>query len=387
MKKSASPPEKSPHSGIEPDESGGTKAKPAPSKGQKPNETGVTDMKRFLAAMLALMLCVGAMGCACAEGANSVTTSTTLAGASYAKLNNVNLAASSLNGVTIPCGASFSFNEIVGPRTEAYGYQRAANGRGARVTGGGVAQCATTLYLALRQLGADVEYTSLTTYGSKFSDNYVSDGSDAILVDYSSGTDFAFVNHGEDMFIEMWATDSQLYCSITLDAASDGGVALDWLNAEPVQSARRSIASSRIDLSAASDAVRNNVSLAASSINDTVLASGDLFSFNGVVGPRSERYGYVEAVNGRGAEVVGGGVAQVASALWLAVKNLDCVAMVEKSTYGSRYNQSYVTSSNDAILTDYNAGTDFSFRNIGSEPLTIAVYISGDALHCEIYQD
>ena len=174
-------------------------------------------MKRFLAAILALMLCIGAMGCASAMAIGGVTASTTLAGASYAKLNNVNLAASSLNGVAIPSGARFSFNEIVGPRTEAYGYQRAANGRGARVTGGGVAQ--------------------------------------------------------------------------------------------------------------------------------------------------------------------------VASALWLAVKNLDCVAVVEKSTYGSRYNQSYVSSSNDAILTDYSAGTDFSFRNIGPEPLTIAVYISGDQLCCEIYQN
>ena len=345
-------------------------------------------MKRFLAMILALMLCIGAMGCASAMAIGSVTASTTLAGASYAKLNNVNLAASSLNGVTIPSGARFSFNEIVGPRTEAYGYQRAANGRGARVTGGGVAQCATTLYLALQQLGADVEYTSLLTYGSKFSDNYVSDGRDAIMVDYSSGSDFSFVNHGEDMFIEMWTADGELYCSITLDAAYDSGeVALDWLNAEPVQSAQRSIASARIDLSTADSAVRNNISLAASSINDTVLASGDLFSFNGVVGPRSERCGYVEAVNGRGARVTGGGVAQVASALWLAVKNLDCVAVVEKSTYGSRYSQSYVSSSNDAILTDYSAGTDFSFRNIGPEPLTIAVYISGDQLCCEIYQN
>ena len=140
-------------------------------------------MKRFLAILLTLALCLGAAGAAPALAeADSVSARTPLEGSSYAKLNNVNLAASSLNGITIPCGASFSFNEIVGPRTEAYGYQRAANGRGVRVTGGGVAQCATTLYLALEQLGADVEYTSLLTYGSKFSDNYVSDGSDAIMV-------------------------------------------------------------------------------------------------------------------------------------------------------------------------------------------------------------
>ena len=343
-------------------------------------------MKRFLAILLTLALCIGVAGTASASDADdSVSARTTLAGSSYAKLNNVNLAASSLNGITIPCGASFSFNEIVGPRTEAYGYQRAANGRGARVTGGGVAQCATTLYLALEQLGADVEYTSLLTYGSKFSDNYVSDGSDAIMVDYSTGSDLSFINYSDDMLIEMWATDNYLYCSITLDAV--GGGELNWFDSAPLQPSMRSIASSRIDLSGADDALRNNILLAASSINDTVLDSGDLFSFNGSVGPRSARCGYVEAVNGRGAVVTGGGVAQVASALWLAVKNLDCVAVVEKSTYGSRYNQNYVSSSNDAILTDYSAGTDFSFRNIGSEPLTIAVYISGDALHCEIYQD
>ena len=343
-------------------------------------------MKRFLAILLTLALCLGAAGAAPAlAGADSVSARTTLAGSSYAKLNNVNLAASSLNGITIPCGASFSFNEIVGPRTEAYGYQRAANGRGVRVTGGGVAQCATTLYLALEQLGADVEYTSLLTYGSKFSDNYVSDGSDAIMVDYSTGSDFSFINYSDDMLIEMWATDNYLYCSITLDAV--GGGELNWFDSAPLQPSMRSIASSRIDLSGADDALRSNILLAASSINDTVLDSGDLFSFNDSVGPRSERCGYVGAVNGRGAIVTGGGVAQVASALWLAVKNLDCVAVVEKSTYGSRYNQSYVSSSNDAILTDYSADTDFSFRNIGSEPLTIAVYVSGDELHCEIYQD
>lgn len=345
-------------------------------------------MKRFLAILLTLALCIGVAGTASASDADdSVSARTTLAGSSYAKLNNVNLAASSLNGITIPCGASFSFNEIVGPRTEAYGYQRAANGRGARVTGGGVAQCATTLYLALKQLGADVEYTSLLTYGSKFSDNYVSDGSDAILVDYSSGADFSFINYSDDMLIEMWATDNYLYCTITLDAVGSSGGELNWFNSTALQPAMRSIASSRIDLSGADDALRNNILLAASSINDTVLDSGDLFSFNGSVGPRSARCGYVEAVNGRGAVVTGGGVAQVASALWLAVKNLDCVAVVEKSTYGSRYNQNYVSSSNDAILTDYSADTDFSFRNIGSEPLTIAVYVSGDELHCEIYQD
>ena len=347
-------------------------------------------MKRCIAAILALLLCLCPAGLASAEREEmSASARTTLEGSSYAKLNNIELAASSLNGITVPQGATFSFNDIVGPRTAAYGYQRAANGRGARVTGGGVAQCATTLYLALQQLDADVEYLSRKTYGSKFTDNYVSSGSDAIMVDYSSGSDFSFINYDDDMRIEMWTTENYLYCAITLEPVvnmdEDADAFLEWLPSAPLQSGLEIVASASIRLSD-DENLRNNVSLAADSINDTVLSPGDLFSFNDTVGPRSERYGYKSAVNGRGAKVTGGGVAQVASALWLAVKHLDCVAVVEKSTYGSRYNQDYVASSNDAILTDYANGTDFSFRNTGSQPLTISTRVSGDTLHCTIYR-
>ena len=133
------------------------------------------------------------------------------------------------------------------------------------------------------------------------------------------------------------------------------------------------------------DALRNNVSLCAGSIYDTTLAHGDEFSFNAVVGPREERYGYETAINGRGVKVVGGGVAQVASVVWLAIEDLDDVSIVEKSTYGKRYNQDYVDSSADAILTDYNAGTDFAFRYVGDDSITLYTYLDGDTLHCDVY--
>ena len=61
-----------------------------------------------------------------------------------------------------------------------------------------------------------------------------------------------------------------------------------------------------------------NIRLAADSVSDTVLAEGDVFSFNEIVGPRTKKNGYVSGTNGRGVSVTGGGVAQVASALWLA---------------------------------------------------------------------
>ena len=322
-------------------------------------------MKRWMAMLVALALCVSLL-CVPALAAQYVSASTPL-GSSDARISNIRLAADAINGTAVPYGGSFSFNDVVGARTTERGYQSAENGRGARVVGGGVAQAASTLYLALQQVGG-ITYDALRTYGSSYNQDYVSDADDAVLVDEAAGLDFAFTNYYGDMTIGMYISGDQLFCTLNFDAVSSGGTALG---------------ESSIRVSG-TDALRNNVSLAAQAVNGTVLSSGDTFSFNDLVGARTAERGYQSAVNGRGAQVVGGGVAQVASAVWLAVKDMSDVAIVEKSTYGSRYNQSYVSSAADAILTDYNAGTDFSFRYTGTGSITIQVSLSGDTLTCRI---
>ena len=85
--------------------------------------------------------------------------------------------------------------------------------------------------------------------------------------------------------------------------------------------------------------------------------------------------------------MTGGGVAQVASALWLAIEDLDDIEIIEKSTYGSRYNQRYVSDPADAILTDYASGRDFRFRYTGNTRLTIYAYVDDDYLYCDVYED
>ena len=339
-------------------------------------------MKRIISAALIAALLITL--CAPAFADVSVSARTSITGAAWEKISNLELAANSLNGITVPSGARFSFNAAVGARTEANGFRDAMNGRGVYVVGGGVAQAATTLYLALNQLGSSIRFDERHTYGSAFADTYVSDGSNAIMVDDETGDDFCFTNLGGTLHIEMQISDSSLLCTLRVDTDTASNGFLEW--ADFGLPARMPTASASIPLSGA-DALKSNVALAASSINDTVLSSGDLFSFNATVGPRTELYGYRDAVNGRGVIVVGGGVAQVASAIWLAIKNLDGVAIVEKSTYGGSYNQSYVASSNDAILTDYTGGTDFSFRNTGAEPLTIATFVRDGVLYCEIYRN
>lgn len=338
-------------------------------------------MKRILSILLICTLLAGILP-AFAEESNTVNTS--LESASDAKRNNISIAAGRLDGFVIPQGSAFSFNDAVGPCTAAYGFEAAEDGRGAKVIGGGISQAATTLYMALASAGADVTYTQLRTYGANFADDYVLSGADAVMADPTGNPDFCFENNGGDLTIEMWLSDRKLYCSVTA-RGSQAASFINWTPSPDLQAhAPAASASFALD---GSDAMIDNVTLAADSICDTVLGPGDLFSFNGIVGPREKKYGYQEAVNGRGVKVVGGGVAQVASVVWLAVRQLECAAIVEKSTYGSKYNQHYVDSSNDAILTDYTGHTDFSFRYTGDSSMTISTCVRDGYLCCDIYLD
>ena len=179
-------------------------------------------MKTRITALLVLLTLITALVSAPAALAESrYTASTPLQDASSGNIKNIQRAAASINGRRLEAGQSFSFNETVGPRTKAQGYVAAENARGVSVTGGGVAQVATTLYLALQRLGKQVEFTALSTYGNRFEDTYVSDGNMAVITDYSGGTDFAFVNRtGGVMTIEMWASNTALNCVVTVDEGS-----------------------------------------------------------------------------------------------------------------------------------------------------------------------
>jgi vancomycin resistance protein YoaR len=64
-----------------------------------------------------------------------------------------------------------------------------------------------------------------------------------------------------------------------------------------------------------------NMAIAAGKINGTVIAPGEIFSFNTVVGERSYQRGYTDAnvyIGGRIEQGVGGGICQVASTMYSA---------------------------------------------------------------------
>ena len=131
----------------------------------------------------------------------------------------------------------------------------------------------------------------------------------------------------------------------------------------------------------------NNIRLAAGSINGWTMEPGDEFSFNGIVGPRSAQFGYRDAMNGRGVKVTGGGVAQAAATVYLAVRDMGNVQIIEKQAYGNKFTGDYVEDGEDAVLVDYGGNIDFSFAYLGDEQLTIYIYIEEGRLICEVYED
>lgn len=322
--------------------------------------------------LLWLLVCLAVlMAGAGTAAADEVYAETSLEGASEAQFENILLAVQAINGTQIGFAEEFSFNDTVGERSEEYGYQTARNGRGVNVVGGGVAQTATTLYLALMQRD-DIEYSSIYTYNESFAGDYVESGYDAILTDYRNDIDFAFNSYHEGVLgIYMWVEDERLCCFVSeQDEYYGDGVMVSQV---------------LIELNG-SNAQRRNVDLAARSIDGWVLCPGDVFSFNEIVGPRSEDFGYSAALNGRGVKVVGGGVAQVASAVYMSVKELDYIGLIEKKSYGERYSGDYVEDPEDAVLVDYNNRIDFSFVNNGTDTVAVYTYIIEDYLICEIYE-
>lgn len=339
-------------------------------------------MKRWMTLMLALIMLTVSLPAAALEtdsiypdesmywGVNQYMAETSLFASSNAKLNNIQLAVDALSGSVVYCGETFSFNEAIGPRSWELGYRYARNGRGAEVMAGGVSQLATTLYLALREI-PEVEIAPFKSYDEKFADWYVEDGCDAVVTDYAAGQDFVFTSNYEGaIYIDAWMDDEKLYCVLTLAQEEDSFMLIAG-SSTPIFGSENKI---------------HNIGMAADALNGIILGFGDSFSFNLDVGPRTEENGFMAAENGRGVKVYGGGVAQVASTIYLAVKELECVAIDPIKTYGDRFVDGYVADPADAIITDYNAGTDFSFTYWGESAMLLFVYQEGDRLVCEIYE-
>ena len=106
------------------------------------------------------------------------------------RCENIALAASLIDGVTIQPYGEFSFNQTVGKRTKEAGFQQAkiiVNGEYAEGVGGGVCQVSTTLYNAALKSGLTVE--EYHPHSLKVA--YVAPSRDAMV---STQSDLKFIN-------------------------------------------------------------------------------------------------------------------------------------------------------------------------------------------------
>lgn len=84
---------------------------------------------------------------------------TTFASSARSRVNNIHLLGNSLDGTLIEPGGTFSFNDTIGERTAAKGYQEAGaivNGEVVQQLGGGICQVGTTLFNTVFESGLPV---------------------------------------------------------------------------------------------------------------------------------------------------------------------------------------------------------------------------------------
>ena len=104
---------------------------------------------------------------------------------------NVQLACEGLNGYIVKPGQEFSFNKVIGERTEERGFDYATaylEGQVIEELGGGICQVSTTLYNAVFAAGLISTYRKSHT----FEPSYITPGLDATVS--FNGPDYRFIN-------------------------------------------------------------------------------------------------------------------------------------------------------------------------------------------------
>ncbi len=125
---------------------------------------------------------------------------------------------------------------------------------------------------------------------------------------------------------------------------------------------------------------RSNLQLCASRINELILYPGETFSYNTVVGERTEEAGFLPApayVNGDVKDEIGGGACQVSSTLYAATA-FAFLETVDRSCHVFPVN--YMQMGTDATVTIPTEGKaiDFKFRNNKNYPVKILTFFNNE---------
>ncbi len=170
-------------------------------------------------------------------------------------------------------------------------------------------------------------------------------------------------------------------CVFGLGVKAQKSFAMPFYDLQPSQITQR--ASFYTSYSSSTLERKHNIKLASKSIDNTFVDVGGEFSFNLVVGERTEKRGYKKSkiiINGEFADGIGGGVCQVSTTLYNAVL-LAGLEIVEYHPHSLPV--SYVAPSFDAMVNSSYA--DLKFRNNTKNPIIIRAYADDDRLKIEVF--
>ena len=125
-----------------------------------------------------------------------------------------------------------------------------------------------------------------------------------------------------------------------------------------------------------------NLALACAAINGTVLAPGEEFDYNTVVGKRTAEKGYKPAAaysSGKTVKDIGGGVCQVSSTIYYCclIADLEIINRMPHS-----YVSSYMPLGMDATVNW--GGPEFTFKNNTNYPIRIETWVADGYVHCKL---
>ncbi|MFP4497018.1 MAG: VanW family protein [Vulcanimicrobiota bacterium] len=144
------------------------------------------------------------------------------------QIENLQMAAVKIDGIILEPGEVFSFNEIVGPRLELWGYRGAPTiyqGKVVNTPGGGLCQLSSTLYNLALLGGLEV----IERYSHLWTINSVGPGRDAAIYYSKTGNlDLKFVNtYNYPIKIQIDITENRMYARLMAPKANDHEISID----------------------------------------------------------------------------------------------------------------------------------------------------------------
>ena len=192
----------------------------------------------------------------------------------------------------------------------------------------------------------------------------------------------------EEGFFGREVDEEKFFSDVLLSLDTGSVVRIDFtpvspkITEEKLREITTKISACSTDYKSSAEGRKKNVKLACERIDGTTVYPGETFSFNTIVGPRTEENGFSYAkiiVDGEFVDGIGGGVCQVSTTLfdaWLSAG----LTVVKSAAHSLPV--SYVPPSLDAMVS---SSSDLLLRNDGEYPVYLRAKADGSTIKIETY--